>query len=504
MKRYIISIFITLLCMFNIMAQSTAKIEGSCGQDCKWSFDGYTLTIYNANKRGATVKMNNYNTQKDLAPWIKKKLNVRKIDFKSGIDNIGSCAFANMTNLQEVVFNDPYLESIGWGAFLNCTHLRTISLPVLLKEIGTIAFANCESLSSIIIPDQCRVADQAFASCRNLKSVEVSPTSILGHYVFATEVQDKGVVRHALYNGEVRRAPAYINKENSHEYGFAADAIAKNSEANNNDVDYDYATSEVDIEIPYGSYVRNNTYALIIGNQNYRFVSNVPYAIHDARVFAEYCKNTLGVPSENVHVTEDATKQMILEEELQDWLGSIDNPESKRLIVYYAGHGVPDIKKQNKAYLLPSDVRGTNPSRGIALDEFYHTLSDLAFQQTTVFLDACFSGVNRENEGVTEGLRGVEIEAEDPVMGDGNLIVISAAQGNETAQGYHEQGHGLFTYYLLNELRNSDGSVQLGRLSDNLIYNVSQKAPQLKIRKKQTPSAKASNSLGDSWRYSRL
>ena len=266
------------------------------------------------------------------------------------------------------------------------------------------------------------------------------------------------------------------------------------------DEDYDYATSQVDTIIPQGYKVRYDTYALIIGNQNYRFVSDVPYAIHDARTFAEYCKKTLGIPTENIHITEDATKQMIMEEELEDWISQIPYRDDKKLIVYYAGHGVPDIKNKNKAYILPTDVRGTNPKRGIALDEFYSKLGELAFQQTSVFLDACFSGINRNNEGVSEGLRGVEIEAEDATFGDGSVVVFTAAQGNETAQGYPEEGHGLFTYYLLKELQNTEGIVSYGDLSDNIKTNVSGQALQLKMRKKQTPATSCSEKISSVWR----
>lgn len=113
------------------------------------------------------------------------------------------------------------------------------------------------------------------------------------------------------------------------------------------------------------SVIRNNTYALVIGNQNYRFAPGVPYAIHDARVFREYCEKTLGIPVENIHLVEDGTKAMISEEEFQ-WLKSIKNREMKKLIIYYAGHGVPDIHDSNKAYLLPTDIRGTKPSNGIS------------------------------------------------------------------------------------------------------------------------------------------
>lgn len=504
MKRYIIAAVISLLCIPGTFAQVVNTAEGKCGTNCKWTFDGYTLTISNDDKKGFYVQIDDYNTKTKLAPWVKKKLNVRKVNIGPGISRIGSCAFANMPNLQEVVFNGNALSSIEWGAFLNDTRLRTISLPVDLKHIGTIAFANCDALAAIKIPDQCRLGDQAFVSCNNLKTVELSPTALLGHYVFADEKNINGSVRHTLYTGEVRRVPAYINTNNCHEYGFAPAAIAKAESTNDDAIDYDYATSYLDSNVPVGSITRHDTYALIIGNQNYRFVSDVPYAIHDARVFTEYCEKTLGIPVSNIHIAEDATKQMILEEELQDWLGTIPNPEEKKLIVYYAGHGVPDTKNQNKAYLLPTDVRGTNPQRGIALEDFYTSLSNLSFNQTTVFLDACFSGVNRNNEGVTEGLRAVEIDADDTEVADGNLIVFSAAQGNETAQGYPEEGHGLFTFYLLQNLNNTGGYTTLGSLADYIEQGVSIQAPQLTMKKNQTPTTTASQRLGDQWRMLRL
>ena len=500
MKRYILMLMMAVLCMPEVFAQYNFRTEGTCGQDVKWSHDGFTLVISNVNKKGLPVYMSDYNIEKNVAPWIKKKLTIRKVEIQNGVQNIGSCAFANCQTLQEVVFEGNNLESIGWGAFLNCSRLRNISLPVTLKNIETIAFAKCTSLPSVSIPDHCRVGDQAYASCLNIKMVDIAPTAILGHQVFANEVTVNGKALHAMYNGEIRRLPAYINVGNCQEFGFAKEPVDKITNMKKTEVDYDYETSSVDKEIPVTENSRNNTYALIIGNQNYRFTSNVPYAIHDARVFAEYCKKTLGIPVENIHISEDATKQMILEEEMDDWVARIPERENKQLIVYYAGHGVPDVKNKNKAYLLPTDVRGTNPQRGIALDAFYARLGELAFARTSVFLDACFSGVNRNNEGVTEGLREAELEAEEATFSEGNVIVFSAAQGNETAQGYPEEGHGLFTYFLLKELKDTNGSVNYGELSDRITSNVSRQALQLKLQKKQTPAVRLSEAMSEDWR----
>lgn len=492
----------TLMSLVTVQAQST--IEGTCGEDVKWSFDGYTLSVTNAKPINGYLPMEDYDMSKNPAPWRKKGLDIRRVVIEAGITSIGSCAFAECENLLEVVFNSTVVTEIGWGAFLNCRRLRNISLPFDLRRIGKIAFANCSAINSVKIPAQCYVEDMAFASCTNLQSIECASTAILGHKVFVSEVSENGKTQHTPYAGEIRHLPSYVNANNCQEYGFAKAAVEKVLVSRTNDINYDEITSKLDTDIPVTDDTRNNTYVLIIGNQNYRFVSDVPYAIHDARVFGEYCQKTLGIPANNIHIAEDATKHMILEEELGDWVAAIPNREEKKLIVYYAGHGVPDIKNKNKAYILPTDVRGTHPTRGIALDEFYSQIGDFDFAQATVFLDACFSGINRDNEGVTEGLRGVEIEAEEAPLNTGSLVVFSAAQGNETAQGYPDQGHGLFTYYLLQELRATGGYVDYGHLSDNLKANVSRKASELRLRKKQTPSTSVSDKFSDSWRDLKL
>ena len=501
MKRIIMCFLAVILTAGIAIAQDFIASDGTCGTDVAWSFDGKTLTITNVSKKEFFVTMNDYDTQKMISPWNKKKLNVRSVRIGAGVRNIGACAFANCKNLTEVVFENSDVQTIGWGAFLNCERLVTISLPNKLRTIGTVAFANCKSLPSVIIPDQCQVQDQAYLNCSGIRSIEVSPTATLGQYVFASEVTLEGKVRHTLYNDEVRRLPISINSRNCHFYGFAKGVLERyqSGKSTNQLVDYDYMTSHVDSFIPEAQTTRNDTYALIIGNQNYRFVSEVPFAIHDARVFRDYCQKTLGIPAEHIHICEDATKQLILEDELV-WLEGIKNRENKKLIIYYAGHGVPDTKKQNKAYLLPTDVRGTKPENGIALDDFYARLGDLAFSQTSVFLDACFSGINRDNESVNEGMRAVEIAAEEGNISSGNVVVFSAAQGNETAQGIEEEGHGLFTYYLLRALQSTTGFIDYGDLADQIRFSVSRKATQLKLRKPQTPNAAASEQLGDAWR----
>ena len=506
MKKIILMALMTIVCALNASAQYTSGIrEGFLNNEIKWVYDGKTLAIMNItltkDGKGHRVSIPDYNPNKQ-APWVKMKFPVRSVSIGKGITRIGSYAFANCTELSEVAFAGFSMSEIGWGAFMNCSRLRTISLPQTIKKVETIAFAGCTMLSSVKIPDRCIVEDQAYVNCTGVKIIEVSPTAVVGHYAFANEVEVNGKIRHALYDGEINRLPSYINVGNANTFGLAKDAVDRylsGNTASHSLADYDYCTSEIDSLIPMASVIRNNTYALVIGNQNYRFAPGVPYAIHDARVFREYCEKTLGIPVENIHLVEDGTKAMISEEEFQ-WLKGIKNRGMKKLIVYYAGHGVPDIHDSNKAYLLPTDIRGTKPSNGIALNDFYARIGDLDFSQTSIFLDACFSGINRNNESVNEGLRGTEIAAEEGTLTNGKLVVFSAAQGNETAQGCKEEGHGLFTYYLIKEIRDNYGLLSFGELADNIKNNVSRKALTMKLQKPQTPTTNVTENLADNWK----
>ena len=384
MKRTILLLAVSVFWAFAIVAQNTNTASGKCGGDVDWSFDGRTLYINNASPRKNSVEMPDYDLSKNVAPWVKQKLSVRKVVIGPGVSRIGSCAFANCEDLTTVEFQHTFLFEIGWGAFLNCHNLFNISIPVNVKRIGTIAFANCSSLRSVSIPNLARVEDQAFLSCSNLNLIEIGDNALLGKAVFATEVIEGDKTYHTYYKGEIRGLPKNINTDNCTEYGLDREAVAiclKMYQTYQTNV----RLSAVDANIPEALIVRNDTYALIFGNEHYRFVADVPFAKNDATIFAEYCKKTLGIPAENVHLCEDATKHMILEQEMNDWLGrEITDRQYKKLIVYYAGHGVPDITNNNKAYLLPTDVYGTRPQQGISLEDFYAALGGLGFDRVTV------------------------------------------------------------------------------------------------------------------------
>lgn len=258
-------------------------------------------------------------------------------------------------------------------------------------------------------------------------------------------------------------------------------------------------TSEVDKNIPVTNKKNTNTFAVIIANEKYQSVASVPYAINDGNIFREYCVKTLGIPEKQVKYLPDATGNQIKAQ--VNWLQNICEVfEDAQVIFYYAGHGIPD-ESSRTAYLLPVDGIGTDISTGYKLDDLYSALGNIPTKNVTVFMDACFSGSKRE-QGMLASARGVAIKARSG-MPQGNMVVFSAAQGDETAYPNNEEKHGMFTYFLLKKLQESKGDVTLYELGEYIKTNVSQQSILLN-GKSQTPCVTPSASLDASWREWKL
>jgi hypothetical protein len=258
--------------------------------------------------------------------------------------------------------------------------------------------------------------------------------------------------------------------------------------------------NSIDTNFPETSVVNSNTFAVIIGNENYTKVSKVQFAKNDARSFAEYCKKTLGIPEKNVRGYEDATYGTLVSAvgDIQKIVRAYNGDVN--VIFYYAGHGIPDNVSKD-AYILPIDEDGREMGICYPLSKLYQQLGEMNAKSVTVFLDACFSGATR-GEGMLASARGVAIKAK-PSAPQGNMVVFSAATDEQTAFPYAEKGHGMFTYFLLKKLRDTKGDVTLGELGEFIKQEVAKHAIVVNGRE-QTPTINCSQSFSDKWRENKL
>lgn len=263
---------------------------------------------------------------------------------------------------------------------------------------------------------------------------------------------------------------------------------------------YPKPDSDVDTNIPVAKKQAETTFAFIICNENYPDAP-VPYSLNDGRMFREYCQKTLGIPEKNINMYEDATFGNIITavEKMKTIAEAYEGEAS--VIFYYAGHGFPD-DKQSTAYLLPIDGDASSiTTTGYSLAKLYKEISSLKLKSSVVFLDACFSGAKREDEMLTSS-RGVAIKVKEEAP-QGNMIVFSAAQGDETAHQLEEKHHGLFTYCLLKEMQTAQGDIDLGTLTDNVTKQVKRQSVVIN-NKRQTPTVIPSQAFAASWRNLKL
>ena len=256
----------------------------------------------------------------------------------------------------------------------------------------------------------------------------------------------------------------------------------------------------IDQNIPIGLANNKQSFAVIIGNERYTQVAQVPYANNDARIFAEYCKKTLGLPVQNVRLYENTTFGTMLsamadvKKIAEAYNGDIN------VIFYYAGHGVPNESTKD-AFLLPVDADGQQTEVCYPVSRLYKELGALGAKNVVVFMDACFSGAQR-GEGMLASARGVALKAKAEAP-QGNMVVFSAATGDETAYPYKEKGHGMFTYFLLKKLQESKGDCTLQELGEYIQTNVRQQSVVIN-RKSQTPTVVPSAGIGESWKTMKL
>ena len=148
-------------------AEAASNIAGgTCGNKIDWwlttdgdmYFEG-TGTMY-------------YWDWTDDVPWAPYISQIKTVTVKSGVTEIGNCAFKGAVNLTEVSLPSSLTVIKGY-AFDDCVSLSKINLPSKLVTIGSYAFRNTKSLKSVKFPSGLKTLGMcSFEGC-GLTSVTV-------------------------------------------------------------------------------------------------------------------------------------------------------------------------------------------------------------------------------------------------------------------------------------------------------------------------------------------
>lgn len=458
MKRFVKKIYILFMCGFmytTVYAQKfTAKNENGNHIEYKvLSTTENTVTVL-----GRRDKLPNL-VIPEIVSHEGKDYIVIEIDNRAFRYNVNSFKLP----ILKTVELPATIVRIGGEAFANCGSLESCSFPKSLREIGYRAFYSTRLKKAIFQEGLEEICEEAFA-WSSLQTLSIpNTTKVIGKNAFAKVERKAFSDVRTPYDYTLEHIPLLINEHNCENMGISKGAISAYLAGNPRNVQQPQTvyvqvpiqkkeqayelpqtpSSDVDVNFPDYPATNENTFAVIIANENYQEEAKVEYALNDGETMKQYCHKLLGLPEENIHIRKDATRNNLISEIA--WMRKVADAYkgSARFIVFYAGHGIPD-EKNGMSYLLPIDGKGTMLETGYSLQRFYKELGEMPSAGVFVFMDACFSGSKR-GDGMLASARGVAIKAK-PQEANGEMVIFSAAQGDETAYPLKEKGHGLFTY----------------------------------------------------------
>lgn len=224
-----------------------------------------------------------------------------------------------------------------------------------------------------------------------------------------------------------------------------------------------------DVDQPaYSSPEKVDDFALVIGIDKYSTLPAADFAERDASAVREHLL-AMGYPERNVVLLRGSQAGKAgIEKYVESWLPR-NLKRTSRLFVYFSGHGAPD-PRTGQAYLVPWDG---DPqfleNTGYPTRRLYAKLDSLEAKKVFVVLDACFSGAGGRSV-LVKGARPLVAQVDTGADASGKLIILAASAGDEITGTDPDQGHGLFTYYLLKGLA-GEAKDPLGRVTVKSLHD---------------------------------
>ena len=235
----------------------------------------------------------------------------------------------------------------------------------------------------------------------------------------------------------------------------------------------------------------DNAVAIIIGIENYKNSPDAKYADKDAKYFKRYVKAYLGIKDENIKLlTNDMAARTEIKKAFKLWLMGHSELKKLDIFIFFAGHGYYS-KLNEEFYLLPFDGEPKLiEETGISRKKIIQDLEQTKANSITIFFDACFSGLTRENKSLMENSRPLVITRNKKYIAE-NIDIFSSSKAYESSNLLPESNHGLFSYFLMKGLEgfadlNNDNNITNGELFAYLKNNVIKES--IRLSQQQTPT----------------
>ncbi len=213
------------------------------------------------------------------------------------------------------------------------------------------------------------------------------------------------------------------------------------------------------------------TFAMVMGISKYKYVRPLTYADKDAEMFRDFLKSPAGgrLGEDNIYtlLNEHATLANFYTKGFQ-WLKVKQLQKGDRLFIYLAGHG--DAIDEDQFFYLTYDCNPAGDKNNYLVGgavQLYNLKLKIAKEtakgvEVFFIMDACRSN---ELPGGKEGQGFLNAAISEKKVGE--IIMLATGAGQESLEDASiGNGHGLFTYYLVDGLSGMADSVDM---KDNII-----------------------------------
>ena len=227
-----------------------------------------------------------------------------------------------------------------------------------------------------------------------------------------------------------------------------------------------------------GKVEKSNLYVLAMGVDKYTKMpkNNLRYSVADATAIIESFKTAPGglYSSVNVMTLLDSDVNKANIENAFDVFSAKVKPDDM-FVLHIAGHGV---NYGGEYYYLPADTFAKTDAdfakQGISKHFLTENLSKLQALNMVVLLDTCYSGAFIDTNAKGNAL--AQQTALEHLQHTSGQVILTGASNTQTAgEGYN--GHGIFTYAILEALSgkanyNADGAVSIKEITQYIGYEI--------------------------------
>ncbi|MBT3207843.1 MAG: hypothetical protein HN704_08735 [Bacteroidetes bacterium] len=217
-----------------------------------------------------------------------------------------------------------------------------------------------------------------------------------------------------------------------------------------------------DIDTGYkNAQIKSDLLVVIIGSdQHYKeYQSN--FAKNDAQVFYQYAKTVFGVPEKNIFMRLNETisaAEFLSLFSKNGWISQKSNKNEMSLIIYFSGHGYPNMQWKDDLqilqYLNPNFNKETGESK--ISNEIYKLSEAKNLKSISVIVDACYSG-NRATHSMqlSDNAEKFLIDRKSEFPNE-NISYLSSAPLDKYGIALEQKNHSFLTYFLFKTIKSKN------------------------------------------------